>query len=758
MKIKEENMFSCANCPFECSNKKTVAEHEEGHKENVLCEICSKSFLTEKSLKAHKRIHTDRKPLICTYCSKGFVEMSTLNQHEREQHEEEATKHPCTDCDKSFKRKKNLEIHHKTIHEGIKRYRKPNTSKQIVLQTKEFLPEFKSEAVERVNKVGLEEASMSLMLHKATLKSWMIGEGSYSCNFCQKSFRFKSYMENHQKLHLNNNLAFAKPLKIFKEKRFSSIFKQEVIDYAKKHSFKSACVKFGLGESTVRGFLKLGTFSCHLCKRQCSYKKQLERHLLEVHKIEDDIKEEKAITKSDLKEEEDEKEVKKSTQLFRKEASEKNMFEKKLPTELVDSLEDQKVKEVCTEKNRIVDDLSDTVTKKNMKEEIHKVNKKLESVEMIENQTMDEAQETNAGRKELNKIKTDETVLWVFEEIERIENPRIDEDIQEEDKEEIESIKLSKNRTSDQSEFENSIDTKNLKKSVGSLDTKIGRTELNKMETDETVLSVLEAMEKIENHRINENIQEEDKEGSKVTNKLETDESVFSVFENISRSFTDMELDKNDENPTAEKKYSKKSQTCDQCGKMTRDMKRHMISHSTIKPFKCDVCKASFGHRFNLKKHKGTSACIPLQCSQCEKTFDNRANLASHELKHLGATMTKQEKAQLFSCGICHKVLASKGILKRHRLTHTNQDKDFQCQKCGKCYLMERDLKTHNKVAHLKIKDVSCLLCPKVFGRMSTLRAHIQTTHSKLRQFSCDQCPQQYKQKRNLQIHSSKMH
>merc|ERR1712129_532214 len=120
--------------------------------------------------------------------------------------------------------------------------------------------------------------------------------------------------------------------------------------------------KFGLGESTVRGFLKLGTFSCHLCKRQCSYKKQLERHLLEVHKIEDDIKEEKAITKSDLKEEEGEKEVKKSTQLFRKVASEKNMFEKKLPTELFDSLEDQKVKEVCTDKNRIVEDLPDTVT------------------------------------------------------------------------------------------------------------------------------------------------------------------------------------------------------------------------------------------------------------------------------------------------------------------------------------------------------------------------------------------------------------
>ena len=333
MIIKVEDMFFCANCPFECSNKRQFTEHEKIHFQGkFLCETCSKIFFNEKSLTAHKRTHTDERPFICTYCSKSFTLKSTLNQHEREQHGEETLQLPCTECDKSFKRKKNLEIHQKTIHEGIKRFRKANTTKPM--KTKEFPPEFKREAIERVKEVGLEEVSKALMLHRATLKSWMLVTGSYSCNFCTKSFRFKSHLKNHQKLHLRNHntMSIVKPVKVFKEKRFSSDFKQTVSDYAKKHTSKLASEKFGLSVFTVYSFLKLGTFSCHLCKRQCSYKKQLEKHLLDVHKVEGDLKYDKAITMSGLKEEDEDKEVDISTEPFTTDVFYHNENEKKLTT------------------------------------------------------------------------------------------------------------------------------------------------------------------------------------------------------------------------------------------------------------------------------------------------------------------------------------------------------------------------------------------------------------------------------------------
>ena len=76
-------------------------------------------------------------------------------------------------------------------------------------------------------------------------------------------------------------------------------FKMQVIDFVNTHSLRDACIEFGLGNSTVRAILKSGNFVCHICPRKCSYKRQLERHLMSVHKIKEEEKETEEVEKYD---------------------------------------------------------------------------------------------------------------------------------------------------------------------------------------------------------------------------------------------------------------------------------------------------------------------------------------------------------------------------------------------------------------------------------------------------------------------------
>lgn len=52
---------------------------------SIRCDICNRVFPREKSLQAHKRIHTGEKPYICDYplCGKAFTQSGQLKTHQR---------------------------------------------------------------------------------------------------------------------------------------------------------------------------------------------------------------------------------------------------------------------------------------------------------------------------------------------------------------------------------------------------------------------------------------------------------------------------------------------------------------------------------------------------------------------------------------------------------------------------------------------------------------------------------------------------
>jgi len=68
------------------------------------------------------------------------------------------------------------------------------------------------------------------------------------------------------------------------------------------------------------------------------------------------------------------------------------------------------------------------------------------------------------------------------------------------------------------------------------------------------------------------------------------------------------------------------------------------------------------------------------------KMFSLRENLKKHMLTHTG------EKS--FKCGICLRMFSQRGNLKRHILTHTGE-KSFKCEICMKMFSLSGDLKVH---------------------------------------------------------------
>ena len=119
-----------------------------------MCDVCSKTFTKAWGLSLHKKIHQGLQKKECLYCRKKFTDQTDLDDHKAKEH-----------------------------------------------ANAEHSEEFRSDALSRVAEIGLEKAAAQLMLHEATLRSWMTSGGQYYCSECHKSFRFQSFLNNHMKIH-----------------------------------------------------------------------------------------------------------------------------------------------------------------------------------------------------------------------------------------------------------------------------------------------------------------------------------------------------------------------------------------------------------------------------------------------------------------------------------------------------------------------------------------------------------------------------
>ena len=72
------------------------------------------------------------------------------------------------------------------------------------------------------------------------------------------------------------------------------------------------------------------------------------------------------------------------------------------------------------------------------------------------------------------------------------------------------------------------------------------------------------------------------------------------------------------------------------------------------KPFRCEICNASFTVKASLIGHmRGHNGIKPYQCTQCGKRFTNKSSHSAHLKVHL-------QGEKCFKCDICNRKVKNK--------------------------------------------------------------------------------------------------
>lgn len=145
---------------------------------------------------------------------------------------------------------------------------------------------------------------------------------------------------------------------------------------------------------------------------------------------------------------------------------------------------------------------------------------------------------------------------------------------------------------------------------------------------------------------------------------------------------------------TGEKRHK-----CPVCGKafiQKTDMERHGTTHSDVLNFGCTFkeCEKRFRTQKNLKCHLVThSTDTPFKCQFCDKSFKVKRLWRFHEGLH--------KDIKPYNCDLCGKGFPAKPYIKSHMKTHIDE-RPFACSICKSSFKRRYDLNVHVRKQHQK--------------------------------------------------------
>lgn len=150
----------------------------------------------------------------------------------------------------------------------------------------------------------------------------------------------------------------------------------------------------------------------------------------------------------------------------------------------------------------------------------------------------------------------------------------------------------------------------------------------------------------------------------------------------------------------------------------------HLRTHSKLRPYVCELCKASFKfrstYRSHVARHTNSGNFV---CNQCNKAFTMASELREHRRIH------GQERP--FVCPLCAMTFKQKKQLRvHHRAVHL-RDKRYVCEVCGSCHINNWNLRAHMKT-HVRTDSSfasCCKLCGSEFRGRAGLAAHMRLRH-----------------------------
>ena len=152
---------------------------------------------------------------------------------------------------------------------------------------------------------------------------------------------------------------------------------------------------------------------------------------------------------------------------------------------------------------------------------------------------------------------------------------------------------------------------------------------------------------------------------------------------------SDEEEEEGSESGGGDKEYK-----CSQCPKVYNwksNLIRHQVSHDDSRRYVCESCKKVFTDPSNLQRHIRSqhigARCHA--CPECGKTFATSSGLKQHTHIH--------SSVKPFRCEVCLKAYTQFSNLCRHKRMHATCRLQIKCSKCGQAFSTVTSLSKHKR-------------------------------------------------------------
>lgn len=198
--------YQCEHCDKSFAQRSNLNIHTRSHTgaKPYKCEVCGEGFNTSCKLKSHTRKHTGELPFVCHFCGKCFGENHLLKMHIRIHEDLKAYK--CSHCGKSFNHSSTLKSHIRT-HTGAKPF-KCDICEEGFAQISSLKYHRRSHTGE---KPFVCEICGNKYTRRTTLNTHMThhtGKKLHSCSLCDFTYNVTGQLKKHMlRVHSNTNMS-----------------------------------------------------------------------------------------------------------------------------------------------------------------------------------------------------------------------------------------------------------------------------------------------------------------------------------------------------------------------------------------------------------------------------------------------------------------------------------------------------------------------------------------------------------------------
>ncbi|XP_077295613.1 uncharacterized protein LOC143917875 [Arctopsyche grandis] len=200
----DKNDLTCKICNETFARHFTLVSHMSVHFPNYVCHICSKFYITKRSLGNHIRRHQQCLiPQTCQVCNKTYKGIENLKQHMRH-HNREKNIYKCPQCTEKFSSYYSRIKHLIDIHNDEPKKYKCKICPKRYYQANALSHHVKTSHL-REKKYTCQVCEVSFFA-KSTLTGHMIKHSNikkFHCEVCNKSFAKRFTLNEHMKIHNN---------------------------------------------------------------------------------------------------------------------------------------------------------------------------------------------------------------------------------------------------------------------------------------------------------------------------------------------------------------------------------------------------------------------------------------------------------------------------------------------------------------------------------------------------------------------------